>query len=306
MQYQDYPLANPKDDEVIIELKAAALNHRDVFIAQGQYANIQLPVILGSDGAGITGDREVIINPSINWGNMQAFQGPRFEVLGMPRNGTFAQNIIIPQSQVHEKPGHLNWPEAAALPLAGLTAFRALFKQGQLKPGQKVLITGIGGGVALFALQFALSAGAQVWGTSGSEEKINRAKNLGARGGANYKTENWHKQLDNRFDLIIDSAGGKGFANLLSLADYGARIVVYGGTQGKVNGISPQKLFWKQVSIIGSTMGSPEDFSDMLNFVKNHKIRPIIDSSFPLLEANEAFQRMHEGLQFGKIVLDIQ
>ena len=307
-QLEELSLRQPNNNEVLIKLKAAAINHRDLYITQGLYAGIQLPVILGSDGVGVVDGREVIINPGYNWGKQEHFQNKKFQILGMPENGTFAENVIVSKTQVYDKPEHLNWHQAAALPLAGLTAYRALFTQGQLKEGQRVLITGIGGGVALIAFQMALASGAEVYVTSSSYDKLNQALEMGAKGVENYRMEDWHKQFLQqklRFDLIIDSAGGDGFTKLLDLADFGSRIVVYGGTRGRVNGLSPQRLFWKQISIIGSTMGSPQDFENMLAFVIQHQITPVVDSVFQLSEVEQAFDRMKKGEQFGKIVFEV-
>lgn len=297
----------PAEGEVIVDLKAAALNHRDVFVTQGKYSNIRFPIILGSDGAGICEGKEVVIYPALNWGDDPRFQGKSFEILGLPRNGTLAEKIAVPATHVFPKPEHLSWAEAAALPLAGLTAYRALFTKGRCQAGDKVLITGIGGGVALFALQFAKAVGAEVWVNSSSDEKIERAIDLGATGGANYKTPDWNKQLEaaGGFDIVIDGAGGEGFGTLLKLCKSGARVVSYGGTIGVVPNFSPQILFWKQLEVLGSTMGTAEEFAQMLTFVSAHKLHSIVDQVIPLAEGAQAFQRMESGGQFGKIVLAI-
>ncbi len=310
---------DPKTNEVVVQLAAAALNRRDYWITQGMYPGIELPVVLGSDGAGIvvqTGsevdpswkNREVIIDPALDWGNSQSVQSDQFTILGLPHDGTFATKVVIAASQLHGKPEHLNWTEAAALPLAGLTAFRALFSQGGLQSGETVLITGIGGGVATFALQFAVASGASVWVTSSSPEKIQRAIDLGAKGGFNYGEAEWHKKLVKSAgapDLIIDSAGGPGYAALLSVAAPGGRIVNYGATAGPPEKIDLFKVFWKQLRLQGSTMGSPRDFQQMLSFVEKHRLRPVIDRVFPLAEGNEAIQMMKVSPQFGKYVLSI-
>jgi NADPH:quinone reductase-like Zn-dependent oxidoreductase len=303
--YQDAPDPSPDAGEVLVELKAAALNHRDLFVTQGKYAGIRLPIILGSDGAGICNGREVLLNPAMNWGDDPRFQSKNFEILGLPRNGTLAEKIAVPATQIHPKPAHLTWAGAAALPLAGLTAYRALFTKGRCQAGNRVLVTGIGGGVALFALQFAKAAGAEVWVTSGSTEKLERARVLGASGGANYKTPDWNKQLEiaGGFDIVIDGAGGEGFGALLKLCKPGARVVSYGGTIGLVPNFSPQILFWKQLEVLGSTMGTPEEFGLMLDFVSKHQIHPIVDQVFPLEAGAAAFGRMEAGGQFGKLVL---
>ncbi|TXB66570.1 quinone oxidoreductase family protein [Phaeodactylibacter luteus] len=307
-RWSDFELPAPKAGEHTVNIKAAALNHRDVFITQGLYPGIKAPSILGADGAGLAGQREVVINPNVGWGSSLAHQEPSYRVLGMPDHGTMSEQIILPEDRLEDKPAHLSWEEAAALPLGGLTAYRALFTRGGCAAGQKVLISGIGGGVALFALQFALACGAEAYVTSGSPEKLEKARAMGAVGGASYKEDDWHKKLAGMaggFDLIIDSAGGPGFAFFPKIANFGARIVTYGGTRGKVPDFSPQMIFWKQITIHGTSMGSDQEFRDMLAFVGKHQIRPVIDRVYPMHRANEAFQRMAEGAQFGKIVLSL-
>ena len=302
----DDPVAG--DGEVIVDLKAASLNHRDVFITQGKYPGIRYPVILGSCGAGMLEGREVLINPAFDWGDDPRAQSRNFHILGLPRNGTFAERVAVPLGKVYDKPPHLSWVEAAALPLAGMTAYRAVFSRGQLRTGERVLISGVGGGVALFALQFALAAGASVWVTSGHRAKIDRAVELGAEGGAIYREEDWPAQLKEKageFDLIIDSAGGPGFSHFPRLCRPAARIVTYGGTRGPIPQLSPQILFWKQLSIMGSTMATDEEFAAMLAFVTDHQLSPVVDQVLPLAAGRRAFKRMAQGRQFGKIVLAI-
>lgn len=302
----------------VVALNTAALNRRDYWITQGLYPKIKLPVILGSDGAGVvleTGPgvdsswkgKEVVLQTGLNWGNSEEAQSTEFEVLGMPRDGTFATHILVPEETLYQKPVHLNWAESAALPLAGLTAWRAVFSQGGLQAGQTVLITGVGGGVALFALQFAVAAGANVWVTSSSENKINQAIQLGAKGGVNYKEEDWHKSLLKQSgapDVIIDGAGGKPYSCLIDIVRPGGRIVNYGATLGNPDPINMFKFFWKQIRLQGSTLGSPADFEAMLSFVDEHKIHPVVDKVYPLEEVNAALERMKHCEQFGKIVLD--
>jgi NADPH:quinone reductase-like Zn-dependent oxidoreductase len=304
----DCPAPSPENGAVLVQIKSAALNHRDLFITQGLYAGIRTPCILGSDAAGICDGKRVVLYPALEWGDNPNFQGKNFRVLGMPDDGTFAELIRIPQANVFPMPQHLNWEQAAALPLAGLTAWRTLFSRCQLKKGEKVLITGIGGGVALMALQLAVAAEAEVFVSSGSADKIERAVKLGAYGGVNYREQGWEKQLKQAaggFDVILDSAGGDGFAMFPALCNPGARIGFYGGTLGKVNGLSLQPLFWKQISLHGSTMGSPSEFEAMLAFVEKAEIFPVVDAVFPLTACDSAFEKMEKGEQFGKIVLDL-
>lgn len=307
----------PAAGEALVDIRAAALNHRDVWIKLGQYAGLKFPCIPGSDGAGVVTSvgagadpswvgREVIINPSLDWGPSESAQGPSFSILGLPRDGTIAQRVSVPASQLSAKPGHLGWEEAAALPLAGLTAWRALFSRARAAPGERVLVTGIGGGVALFALQFAVAAGREVWVTSGSDEKIARAVKLGARGGFRYDSEGWVAAASREagpFDVIIDSAGGAGFGGLLDLASPGGRIAFFGATRGSVPELALRKVFWRQISLLGTTMGSPADWSAMTGFVELHRLKPVISVVLPLERAPEGFDLMERGGQFGKIVV---
>jgi NADPH:quinone reductase-like Zn-dependent oxidoreductase len=306
--------------EVRVELRAAALNHRDVWIFSGQYAGVKYPCVPGSDGAGVVtavGEgvdpcwlgREVIINPAFDWGMSRKAQGSTFSILGLPRDGTHAEAIVVPVAQLSPRPDHLGWVESAALPLAGLTAYRALFTRAGLKAGERVLITGIGGGVALFALQFALAAGAEVWVTSGSDEKIKRAVGLGAKGGFNYTEKSWSAEAltaAGAFEVIVDSAGGAGFDALIDVAAPGGRIVFFGATRGNPPEVALRKIFWRQLSLLGTTMGGPEDWREMIDFVNTRRITPVVSDVFPLAQAAEAFSRMERGLQFGKIVLSMR
>jgi len=306
LELTEMSLPQPGGGEVTLKMEAAALNHRDVWISKGLYPNLQSGVVLGSDGVGTKDGRQYMINPNQNWGPHEEFAGRNYSILGMPHHGTFAQYLAVPRHRLVPKPAHLTVEEAAALPLAGLTAYRALFKKCYAKAGDSVLVSGIGGGVALFACQFALAIGAKVWATSSSPDKIERAMQLGASGGALYNESNWEvglKEESRGFDIIIDGSGGEGFSKMIALARPGARIAIYGGTGGKITAISPQQIFWKQIQILGTTMGSDHDFEEMVAFVLQHKIKPGIDASFPLQDWQSAFTRMDRGQQFGKIVL---
>jgi NADPH:quinone reductase-like Zn-dependent oxidoreductase len=227
----------------------------------------------------------------------------------MPDAGTFAERIVIATANLAPKPAHLTWEQAAALPLAGLTAWRALFTRAQLKGGEKVLVTGIGGGAALFALQFAVAAGAQVWVTSSSPEKIARAMTLGARGGANYRETDWPAALSaaagGLFDVIVDSAGGPGFNQLIELTRPGGRLAFFGATTGNPPGLDLRRCFFRQINLLGTTMGSPADFAGMTAFVTRHRIVPVVDRVFPLAQATDAFRQMESSAQFGKLVLAV-
>lgn len=315
----EVPAPSPAPGEAVVALRAAALNHRDLWIKLGQYAGLKFPCIPGSDGSGVVSavgagvdaawvGREVIINASFGWGADERAQGADFSILGLPRDGTLAEKIAVPVVQLAPKPAHLSWTEAAALPLAGLTAYRALFSRARLQPDERILISGIGGGVALFALQFAVAHGAEAWVTSGNDDKIARAVALGAKGGFNYTAPGWAKaaaQTPGLFDVVLDSAGGDGFESLLDVAAPGGRVVFFGATRGNPPVLPMRKVFWRQLSLLGTTMGSPADWTAMTAFVGRHRIAPVVSEVFPLARAAEAFALMERGGQFGKIVVEI-
>jgi zinc-binding alcohol dehydrogenase/oxidoreductase len=310
--------------EAIVRIHAASLNHRDVWIQKGQYSGLKYPIVPGSDGAGVVveavkdqnastlGDwtgKEVIINPSMLWGQTSAYQDQKnFRILGLPDNGTLAEYVKVPIGNLVEKPAHLSFEEAAALPLAGVTAYRAAMTRAKVQAGEKVLITGIGGGVALFAFQFALAAGALIYVTSGSDEKLDKATEMGAKGAVNYNNADWVRRLREQagdFDVTIDGAGGDGINDLLDLAAPGSRIVLYGATRGNPSNLVARRIFWKQLNVLGSTMGSPDDFEAMAGFIRQHTIRPVVDRVFGFEEAEAAFRWMEGEKQFGKIVVKI-
>jgi NADPH:quinone reductase-like Zn-dependent oxidoreductase len=319
---RDVPTPVPAAGEILVKLHAAALNYRDVWIQKGQYAGLRLPCTLGSDGAGevaahgenvpagapAVGAR-VLINPGLRWGDNPRAQAKDFVVLGMPDPGTFAEFISLPAQYIRPLPPHLTFEQGAALPLAGLTAYRAAFTRAQVQPGERVLVTGVGGGVASIAAQLCAARGAEVWVTSSADEKLARAQKLGARGGINYTADNWVKtllqQAGGPFDVIIDSAAGAPFNALLDAAAPGGRIVFYGGTLGAIPQLPPAKVFWKQLTLLGSTMGTPQDFDDMLALVTEKSIVPEVDEVFPLAAGEAALRRLESGAQFGKIVLKI-
>jgi zinc-binding alcohol dehydrogenase/oxidoreductase len=287
------PVAAP--GEVVVRLHACGLNHRDVWIRQGLYARIKLPCVLGSDGAGVvdSGDpawvgKRVVLIPCEKWGADPAVQSKEFMILGMPRQGTMAQKIAVPASMLVELPPQVTFEDAAALPVAGLTAYRALVTRGGLRAGEHVLVTGIGGGVATLALVFAKALGAQVSVTSGSEDKLTKARALGAIAAVSYKDDGWEKELVKQAgrppSLIIDGAGGDGLNALIAASAPAARIVLYGATRRSPSSLDMAKIFFKQLDIRGTTMGT--------------------DDVFPLEQAVEANRLLEASEQMGKILLD--
>jgi zinc-binding alcohol dehydrogenase/oxidoreductase len=319
VKVEQFKKPKPVKDQVLVKMKYAALNHLDIWIIREKTWNSPDGVVLGADGAGVIEDvgedadpllvgAEVVINPSLDWGSNPIVQGDSFRILGFPDNGTFAEYLVISKKYIFEKPEHLSFVESAAVPLSALTAYRALFSKARLRAKEKVLITGIGGGAALWVLQFAVAYQARVYVTSGSDEKIERAKSLGAVAGFNYKDPEWAAKAQKEaggFDIIIDSAGGNQFSKLIELAFPGGRIVNFGRTAGNITEISTRLLYWKQISIHGTTMGTRDEFLSMLDFLESRNIKPIMDKIYSLDQFNEALERMETGNQFGKIVLEI-
>lgn len=311
----------PAAGEVTVALRAAALNRRDVWIRAGKYGGIKLPAILGSDGAGVVTaagpgvperlvGSEVVINPSLAWGPSEAIPGDSFRVLGMPDDGTFAEEIRIAATHVQPRPAHLSWAEAAALPLAGLTAYRALCVRGRLRPGETVLIPGIGSGVSTMVLMLAHHLGARTVVTSSSPEKLARAKELGADFGISYREADWEKQIvswcgDRPPDLVVDGVGGETWQKCVTAVRPGGRVVNYGATSGLPT-LDLRRLFWRQLEVLGSTMGSERDFREMLSLVAAGRLKPLVDQVYPLTEAGAAMERMERNEHMGKIVLQIR
>jgi len=318
LELREVPTPVAGAGEAVVRVVAAAINHRDLWIQKGQYAGLKFPIVLGSDGVGVVHEcgadvdaswegRAVVLDPSLHWGDDPRAQGRDFRILGLPDDGTFAEYVRVPASQLHARPGHLTDAEAAALPLAGVTAYRAVVTHGEVRKGMRVLVTGVGGGVSAFALQIAHSQGAEVHVTSSQDGKLARAHAHGASFGANYTKETWVQELKAKapegYDLIVDSAGGDGFASLLELARPGGRIVFYGATRGNPKGLDLRRIFWKQLRLQGTTMGTAADFAGMLKLYTDARLRPVVDRTFPLDAANEAFAHVSAAAQFGKVVL---
>lgn len=319
IELREIPKPTATVGKALVRIKAAGLNRRDDWIREGKYPNIRFGVTMGSDGAGIVeevGDekdqpwvgQEVVINPNIEWGPDLEVQSGKYTILGMPIDGTFAEYVVVPIDRLHHKPFHLDFLQAAALPLGGLTAFRALFRRGELRGGQNVLISGFGGGVAQFAFLFAQAAGANVYVSSGSDEKIDKALKLGARGAYNYKKDVNYSDLwktKGGFDLVIDSAGGDQINNFIKMLKPRGKIVFYGATNGLPAKLDMYRMFWNQLSLLGTTMGSDHEFSEMLTFVSKHQLRPLIDSIRPFSKIVESFPDITKSNKVGKIVFQV-
>ena len=318
-EIQDLPDPAPAAGEVVVELVTAAFNRRDWWI--WKEASTPVPVTLGSDGAGriktvgtgvegmAPGD-EVVIDPALAWGDDEHAAAATFDILGSPTEGTFAEQVVVPAINVHPRPPGLSWEEAAAFPLAGLTAWRATVTCGGAAPGRRLLITGGGSGVSTCCLQIAHALGARVWVTSGSDAKIARCVELGAQGGFRYDDPEWPEQVraatgGEGVHAVIDSFGAGGWAQALGALARGGAIVNYGDTGGETATIPVLDLYWNWRSLIGTTMGSPREFRALCEHMATGAWRPAIDSVHPLGEIAAAARRLTHPERFGKVVLRI-
>jgi len=307
----EIPDPAPLPDEVVVDLTAAALNRRDVW-QRGAPGNDG--AVLGSDGAGRVsalgsdvsgveiGD-EVVINPSVGWGDAEDAPAEGWAILGVPRQGTYAERIAIPAADVRPRPQELTWHESAALPLAGLTAWRALVTRGRVQPGMRVLVTGAGGGAATFLVQIARAFGAEVTVTSSSDQKIARSIELGAAHGVRYTDPGWPAQVG-EVDLVVDSAGAPAWPGALDCLRRGGTLVSFGRTGGVSTELEIPRLFYGQWNLLGTTMGSPREFDQLLAHVRQARWRPVVDSVYPLDDAAAAHARLEQPDRFGKVVLE--
>ncbi|MGD0594310.1 MAG: zinc-binding dehydrogenase [Acidimicrobiales bacterium] len=308
----------PGRGEVTIALRAASLNRRDPWVWRTP-GYCPLPVTLGSDGAGtvlevgaevarpVVGD-EVVIYPTLGWEDGATTPGDDFDILGAPTDGTFAERIRVAATSTYPRPQRLSWQESAALPLAGLTAFRAMFTCGGVEPGTKVLVTGAGSGVATFLVQLAVAAGAEVAVTTGSAEKAARCRDLGAAAAVLYGDERWPEELAKAvgpLDVVVDSFGADSFSRALPLLRRGGTFVSFGDTGGASAALPVAEVYWEWRTIVGTSMGSPGEFRELLAHVEAASWHPVIDSAFSLEQLPLAAERLFSPDRFGKVVLDI-
>ncbi|MBS4210206.1 zinc-binding dehydrogenase [Bacillus sp. FJAT-50079] len=316
LSYRNIDEAQPQAGEVKIRLKTAGLNHRDLFVLH-RHQPTDPPLIIGSDGAGIVaavgegvtnvqvGD-EVIINPGLGWMENSEAPPKGFDIVGLPGHGTFAEQIILPAENIVPKPDYLTWEEAGVLSLAALTAYRALFTRGKIAAEKTLFLPGIGSGVATFILQFAKAVGATVYVTSRSKEKCEQALELGADKAIDSNID-WEEALEGeKVDLIIESVGAATFNKSLSLLRPGGTIVAFGASAGDEIQLNLRDFFYGQYNLLGTTMGSAEEFKEMLQFIEKHQIRPVMDQIFSLDQFEQAFKRMENADQFGKIGFKIE
>jgi zinc-binding alcohol dehydrogenase/oxidoreductase len=305
----EFPDPATRPGWVTVALRASALNWHDVLVRQGRYGS-PLPHIIGADGAGVRADtgEEVVILPSLNWGDREEAPGSRWEILGDHTAGTYAELVSVPSDCLAPKPRGLSWAEAAALPLVGLTTYRALLVRGRLKSGESMLVVGAGGGIATMAIALAVAAGASITVTSSSPETIERAVAAGARGGVLHSEPGWPEGAralspDNAgFDLILDPVGR--WTESERALRPGGRLVVLGANAAQTAAMDIRSFYFGQFDLLGTTMGSGRDFAGLLDMVDRCSVRPpIIDREFPLDRAAEAHEYLERGRTFGKCVL---
>lgn len=324
----DVPIPQPLRGEVRIRVHAAALNHLDVFTLEGLPGiSITPPWIMGADGAGVIdsvgdevtsvalGDR-VVINPGISDGTCEFCKAGeqslcvKFRLLGEHLPGTFAEYVVVPARNVRRIADSVSFQTAAAYLLGTLTAWRMVVTRANVGAGDEVLIWGIGGGVSQAAMRIARARGARVWVTSGSDEKLARARDLGADETINHRTQSVGKEIRARtgkrgVTVVVDSVGQSSWNDSLIALGRAGRLVTCGGTSGPMVETDVRRLFWNQWTIMGSTMGNDSEFEKVVDELNAGRLLPVVDSTFALEHGREAFERMAAGDQFGKIVLDI-
>jgi NADPH:quinone reductase-like Zn-dependent oxidoreductase len=309
LRYEDAPDPVPDTGQVLVELRAASLNHLDIWVRRG-LPSVPKPRILGADGAGIvvSGDGfapgdHVVINPGIDHGD------GRITVIGEHTDGTHAELIAVPRSQVYPVPDGLDFEVAAAFPLVFETAYRMLATKAALQPGEWVLVWGIGGGVATASLAIAKALGARVIVTSSSDEKLARARELGADATLNHDADDVvagvKEVTGGGAHVVVDNVGEATWQRSLAAARAAGRICVCGATSGPNPPAQLHRIWWKQLTIFGSTMGSREDFEAVYDLVASGDVVPVVDTVFPLAEAAAAHERLEAGEQLGKVVLRI-
>lgn len=328
IEFGERPDPKPGPGEVLVALRAAALNHLDLFVLHGiPGLELPLPHIGGADGAGVIAEMgpgveefapgdEVVFNPGLWCGECEFCRRGeesmcvRYGLLGEHTDGTFAEYVAVKVEALSRKPAHLSWEEAAAFPLTFLTAWRMLVTRAGLRAGETVLIQGIGGGVAMAALAIARQLGARVLVTSSSAAKLARARELGADVAIDYTSADVAREVRSStgkrgVDVVVETAGEKTWSTSLRCAAKGGRIVTCGATTGPNPAEELRLVFWNQISILGSTMGSRADWAAMIDKVVEWKLRPVVDSVLPLERGREAYERMRSGGQMGKLVLSI-
>ncbi len=297
----EHPDPDPPAGWEIVEVRAASLNHHDLWTLRGVgIAEERLPIVLGCDAAGVTSDgREVIVHAVISdLDGQDETLSSGFSILSEVHDGTFADRVAVPARNLVDKPAGLSFEEAACLSTAWLTAYRMLFTRGELRPGQRVLIQGAGGGVATAALLLGKAAGLHVTVTSRDQDKLARAQELGAD-----VTVTSGERLPARVDAVLETVGEATWSHSLKALEPGGVVVVAGATSGFNPPADLARVFYRQLRVVGSTMGTKDELTRLVRFLEVTGTRPLIDRTFPMEEATSAFQRMADGEVYGKLVL---
>jgi len=326
LQYVDVPDPRPGPGEVLIEVKATSINHIDIFLRRGMPGiKVPLPKIVGSDAAGIIRElgrdvsglmpgQRVTINPGITCGHCEfcsagfGSQCVSWAMVGENRDGAYAEFVVVPAHIVLPIPDHISFEEAAAAPLVFLTAWSMMVGKGNIRPGEDVLILGAGAGVGTAAIQIAKLVGCRVFATASNAEKLQRAKELGADFLINYTTEEFDKairELTNKrgVDIVVDYIGADTWVRSLRSARRGGRVLTCGATTGFAPQTDLRHIFFRQVQVLGSTMGSHREFLDVMKCLFRGQLKPVIDRVLPLPEARKGHELIEQRAVFGKIVL---
>jgi len=328
LEVADLPVPEPGPKEVRVRLKAAALNHLDVWVRKGVASpKLPLPHVLGADGSGVVdavgpgvegfapGD-EVVINPGLSCGRCERCLAgednlcPRYQILGEHRHGTYAEYVVLPEANLAPKPKNLSFEEAAAIPLTFLTAWQMVVDKLGVRPGDDVLVMAAGSGVSVAAIQIAKLFGARVIATAGSEDKLRRAKALGADETVNYTHPDWPKEVrrltgGKGADKVVDHTGALYFEGVIKATANGGRIAIAGASSGYEGTLTFAHVFYRQLSILGSTMASKSRLFPILRFVEEGKLKPVVGQVLPLEAAAEGHRLLEERRVFGKVVLQV-
>ncbi|APD09961.1 MULTISPECIES: zinc-binding dehydrogenase [Thermus] len=328
LKVAEVPTPEPGPKEVRLRVKAAALNHLDVWVRKGVASpKLPLPHVLGADASGVVdavgpgvtafapGD-EVVVNPGLSCGHCERCLAgednlcPRYEILGEHRWGAYAEYLVVPEANLLKKPQNLSFEEAAAIPLTFLTAWQMVVDKLQVRPGDDVLIMAAGSGVSVAAIQIAKLHGARVIATAGSEEKLRKARELGADEAVNYTHPEWFKEVrrltgGKGADKVVDHTGALYFEGVIKATANGGRIAIAGASSGYEGTLPFAHVFFRQLSILGSTMASKSRLFPILRFVEEGKLRPVVGQVLPLEEAAEGHRLLEERRVFGKVVLRV-
>ena len=326
LRHGERPDPRVRADEVLVEVRACALNHLDVWARRGlPGVEIPLPHVLGNDVAGVVRERgelvdwvapgdEVMLQPGVSCGHCRECLGgadnfcPRYQILGYQRDGGYAELVAAPAVNCIEKPASLTWEEAAAVPLVTVTAWHMLVTRARVEPGEDVLIHAAGSGVGSVGIQVAKLRGARVIATAGSDEKLEKARSLGADEVVNYTRADWPKEVrrlteKRGVDVVFEHTGAETWPGSILALKRDGRLVTCGATSGHDARTDLRQVFYRHVSLLGSFMGSKAELLDAMKFVEAGRIRPVVDRALPLADARRAHELLEDRAQFGKLVL---